>query len=73
MIILNIFNLKKKIIYKKYKNVNYGRYLTAYTLRDVKCYESNFFFYKNLLINAFVVSKYFYTVWLLQRGVDLVS
>ena len=60
MVFSNIFNLRKKIIYKKYKNVNYGRYLTAYTLRDVKCYESNFFFYKNLLINAFVVSKYFY-------------
>ena len=61
MIILNFFNFKKKIIYQKYKNVNYGRYLIAYTLRDVKCYESNFFFYKNLLINALIVSKYFYT------------
>ena len=52
MIILNFFNFKKKIIYQKYKNVNYGRYLIAYTLRDVKCYESNFFFYKKLHANC---------------------
>ncbi len=55
------FFFKEKIILLKYKNINFGKHLFSFTLRDYEAYESKYKFYFFLFKKVYIISKYFKT------------
>jgi len=55
------FFFRQKIISLKYKDINFGKHLFAFTLRDYEAYESKYKFYLSLFKKVYIISKYFKT------------
>ena len=55
------FFFREKIISLKYRDINFGKHLLSFTLRDYEVYESNYKFYFFLFKKIYIISKYFKT------------
>jgi len=55
------FFFREKIILLKYKNINFGKHLFSFTLRDYEAYASKYKFYFFLFKKIYTIGKYFKT------------
>ena len=55
------FFFREKIILLKYKNINFGKHLFSFTLRDYEAYVSKYKFYFFLFKKIYIIGKYFKT------------